>query len=206
MPRVKAFPHQIAVSPSMQPRRPFGDLWAFHEARQQALRAAGTIPGGDKNNMPLGARRVIATHYRNNVTGATDDWGNNDGHRDAFRHAYWTIILAQTFGVDFARAYVTAHEGGPRNSRYREAMDLYNDYYGLELYLRYPNATGQQLQEILIAALEQGDLIVIGQDGKLAWSDSLSYGQHGYALPDVVTTGPFRANPRARPDNSKLWK
>lgn len=52
---------------------------------------------------------------------------SNDGHQDAFRHAYWNERLVHDFRSDFARKFATAHEGLPGNPADREAMDLYNN-------------------------------------------------------------------------------
>ena len=59
------------------------------------------------------------------------EWQGNDGHRDAFRHTYWSARLAQEYGPDWARAFTTAHEGAPGNPANREAMDLYNNSIGI---------------------------------------------------------------------------
>ncbi|MDQ3154925.1 MAG: hypothetical protein M3R63_25395, partial [Actinomycetota bacterium] len=55
------------------------------------------------------------------------DQGAEDGHNDAFRHAYWNARMTQEHGVDWATRFGTAHESLPGNSADREAMDLYNN-------------------------------------------------------------------------------
>ncbi|MEJ2424300.1 MAG: hypothetical protein P8101_07520 [Candidatus Thiodiazotropha sp.] len=47
--------------------------------------------------------------------------GGNDGHNDAFRHAFYSAMLTKEFGVGFSAAFGTAHEGLPGNEADREA-------------------------------------------------------------------------------------
>ena len=54
------------------------------------------------------------------------DQGAEDGHNDAFRHAYWKARMVQEYGADWAARFGTVHESLPGNSADREAMDLYN--------------------------------------------------------------------------------
>lgn len=38
------------------------------------------------------------------------EWVGNDGHRDAFRHAYWNSLLVRNFGKEWTNQFTTAHE------------------------------------------------------------------------------------------------
>lgn len=55
------------------------------------------------------------------------DWG---GRRDAFRHAYWNMMMADEFGTKFAYDFTTAHERQTDATDLQEAMDLYNNEMG----------------------------------------------------------------------------
>ncbi len=118
-------------------------------------------------------------------SGRQDEWQGNDGHRDAFRHAYWSARLAQEFGTDWARAFTTAHEGLPGNIADREAMDLYNNAIGIDIAVRNPGVSAEKLAELVGAAVGQGRMVVMDGNGAMAWSDQVRHGQHGLA-PDVV--------------------
>lgn len=109
------------------------------------------------------------------------EWQGNDGHRDAFRHAYWNALMTQQFGENWTRAFATAHEGGPGNPANREAMDLYNNEVGRSIGAANRNATPEQLANLVEQALTQGKLTVINGAGNLEWSDRVARGQHGLA-------------------------
>lgn len=111
-------------------------------------------------------------------------WQGNDGHRDAFRHAYWNALMTQKYGETWTNAFATAHEGMPGNAANREAMDLYNNEVGRSIGANNKNATPEQLANLVEQSLNQGKLLVIGRNGGLEWSDRVVRGQHGMA-PEV---------------------
>lgn len=114
------------------------------------------------------------------------EWQGNDGHRDAFRHTYWSARLTQEYGSDWARAFTTAHEGLPGNVANREAMDLYNNSMGIQIGAANPNATPAQLADLVQEAVTQGNTVVINSGGNLQWSDRVPVGQHGLTREDVI--------------------
>lgn len=122
------------------------------------------------------------------------EWQGNDGHRDAFRHAYWNALMTQEYGENWTRAFATAHEGGPNNPANREAMDLYNNEIGRSIGAANRNATPEQLANLVEQALNQGKLVVVDRSGNLEWSDRVVRGQHGLApsgplAPQINTPG-----------------
>ncbi len=108
-------------------------------------------------------------------------WSRNDGHQDAFRHAYWNALMTQRFGDDFATRFATAHEMVPGNPQLRETMDLFNNEVGRNIALANPEASSEELAQLIQEAGQRGELLVIDQNGQLAWSDQIAYGQHGTA-------------------------
>lgn len=109
-------------------------------------------------------------------------WIQNDGQRDAFRHAYWSALLTKNFGEEWARQFTTAHEGLPGvNPADREAMDLYNNEVGRQIALANPHASDGQLADLVQQAVTDGRMVVIDSGGSLQWSDRVPYGQHGIA-------------------------
>jgi hypothetical protein len=107
------------------------------------------------------------------------EWEDNDGHRDAFRHAYWNSLLTKNFGKEWTNQFTTAHEARPGNPATREAMDLYNNEIGRQIAIDNPNASEAELANLLIQAINSGKLIVIDQNGKLAASNKVPLGKHG---------------------------
>ncbi|ALN86252.1 hypothetical protein LC55x_2987 [Lysobacter capsici] len=121
------------------------------------------------------------------------EWQGNDGHRDAFRHAYWNAQMAQKYGSQWSEAFATAHEGVPGNTANREAMDLYNNQIGRSIGAGHPNATPKELADLVEQSLNQGKLVVIDRNGQLEWSDRVAKGQHGLAPDEVI--GPHLRTP-----------
>jgi hypothetical protein len=128
------------------------------------------------------------------------EWQGNDGHRDAFRHSYWSARLAQEYGADWARAFTTAHEGLPGNVANREAMDLYNNSIGIQIGAANPNASPEELANLVQNAVTQGRTVVINRSGDLEWSDRVPVGQHGLTREDVLE--PHMQTPQVVPTKS----
>lgn len=118
------------------------------------------------------------------------EWKNNDGHRDAFRHCYWNVRLADVFGQKWARTYCTAHEALPDNSASREAMDLYNNEVGRQIQKDNPDLPALGYQTLVKRALDAGRLLVVDRAGNLQWSTDVGTWDHGLAdgstLPGVI--------------------
>jgi hypothetical protein len=112
-------------------------------------------------------------------------WQDQDGHRDAFRHAYGSAMMAQKFGAQWTAKFTSAHEGIPNNPANREAMDLYNNSIGIKIGAANPNASPKQLANLVEQAVNQGKTIVIDRNGTIEWSDRVGRGQHGLTSPDV---------------------
>lgn len=107
--------------------------------------------------------------------------GGEDGHNDAFRHAYFNALLTKNFGLDFAAAFATAHESTHGNFADREAMDLYNNDVGRRIAMENPEASDDELAGLVHAAVKNGEMVVIDGTGELAFSDEVPVGQTGSA-------------------------
>ena len=107
------------------------------------------------------------------------EWVGNDGHRDAFRHAYWNSLLVRNFGEEWTNQFTTAHEALPGNPATREAMDLYNNQVGRQIAIDNPEANDAEIADLVRQASDNGELIVIDQSSKLAWSNQVPLWQHG---------------------------
>ena len=114
--------------------------------------------------------------------------GGEDGHNDAFRHAYWNALMTKHFGEDFAAAFGTAHEGVPTNPITgqgnppgREAMDLFNNELGRRIAHENPDATDDELADLVFEAVQDGEAVVIDARGELAFSDRVAVGATGEA-------------------------
>lgn len=129
------------------------------------------------------------------------EWQGNDGHRDAFRHAYWSARLAQEYGPDWARAFTSAHEGLKGNWANREAMDLYNNSIGIRIGAANRHASPERIAELVEQAVSRGSTVVIDRNGELEWSDRVAAGQHGLSREDVI--GPRMTTPGVVPTDHK---
>ncbi|MDR6989822.1 hypothetical protein J2Y66_004339 [Paenarthrobacter nitroguajacolicus] len=88
----------------------------------------------------------------------------NDDQNDAFRHAYWNALMVKEFGADWAEDYATAHEQLPGNPAPREAMDLYNNEVGRNVAISNPDASAEELADLIEEAVNHGDTVVVGPD------------------------------------------
>lgn len=115
-----------------------------------------------------------------------DEWQGNDGHQDAFRHAYWNARMAKEYGPEWTEQFATAHEGLPGNPATREAMDLYNNEVGRRIAVENPDASDEELANLVQQAVENGELLVIDSNGELAWSNDVPVGQHGLTSNETI--------------------
>lgn len=134
------------------------------QASTTAARFVSSPPSSVPNFVPADRRR---------------EWIENDGHRDAFRHAYWNALLTKEFGVRWTQQFTTAHEGLPGNPSTREAMDLSNNEVGRRIASTNPGASNEELANLVMQALRNGELVVIDSGGGLQWSDRVNTWEHG---------------------------
>ena len=109
-------------------------------------------------------------------------WPTNDGHTDAFRHAYWNARLTSEFGAEWTAQFTTAHEGSNPGNSTREAMDLYNNQIGRQIAINNPNASPTELADLVKKALDNGDLVVVNSKGHIDWSNKVAVGHHGISI------------------------
>ncbi len=79
--------------------------------------------------------------------------GQHNGQGDAFRHCYWSALLARDLGADNARAFTTAHEAYSANPPRERAMDLHNNAAGVTI-----GSTHTEASDAILAALCEGAL------------------------------------------------
>jgi hypothetical protein len=104
--------------------------------------------------------------------------GWQDGHGDAWRHAYWNALMTRDFGAEWTERFTVAHERiAEDNPGPREAMDLYNNEMGRQIAAQHPNATNEELARYIRQAVDGGQMVAIGKDGQLAWSDRVPEGR-----------------------------
>lgn len=81
--------------------------------------------------------------------------GHND-ESDAFRHCYWSALLASEIGFVRAVRFTTAHESAPNNILRERDMDLHNNRIGLRI--GRDAQKNSKLSERCLAALKNGEL------------------------------------------------
>lgn len=105
---------------------------------------------------------------------AYPDSFSHGGKLDAFRHAYWMAILTRNIGQRAARKLGNAHEKG-NYKQFRKnigedgvvqdssavVMDLHNNRIGIQYAILHPDATPSSLQQLLLNALSNGELLII---------------------------------------------
>lgn len=104
-------------------------------------------------------------------------WGQEDGHGDAFRHAYASALLERQFGESWAADYTTAHEALVGNPPAKEAMDLFNNEVGRTIAVGNPDLDQTALADRIDQAVRNGDTVVIDGAGDLQYSNQVQDGQ-----------------------------
>ncbi|MGF0319866.1 DUF6973 domain-containing protein [Nocardia fluminea] len=84
-----------------------------------------------------------------------------EGQGDAFRHTYWNALMTQRFGEEWTTEFTTAHEKSGSNIAQREAMDLFNNSRGREIGLANPDASPEELRQIIQSEISNGTLVVV---------------------------------------------
>lgn len=90
--------------------------------------------------------------------------------------------MAQRFGEEWTRKFATAHERRPGEPAPREAMDLYNNEIGRQIGMTNPNASSEELADLVQATVDNGDTVIVTKDGAgVTWSNdpSLPKGEFG---------------------------
>jgi hypothetical protein len=139
------------------------------EALEDLFTEQGPLAAYRQANMVDEARAAATENFPESL---------DDGHGDAFRHIYWNARMTQEFGEDWTQTYATAHEKSGGNPPNREAMDLFNNQVGREIGAQYPDASPEELQEIIKNRIETGGVLVMAPNGQgspvITWSNTVS--------------------------------
>ena len=84
--------------------------------------------------------------------------GQHNGNGDAFRHCYWSSLLARDITPEKALQFTTAHEAYWGNPAGEKAMDLHNNGVGIGIGRSYGGASDAVLAEHCATALANGQL------------------------------------------------
>jgi hypothetical protein len=200
--------YQVTVDPGGLRRYPRGrELTAGEERLLLDLAISrGVVP--DPSHSLAGVLQVLfefegienaANEQAENHFPGTDQ---HDNHGDAFRHAYWNALLTREYGEQFAAEFTVAHERKPDDNALREAMDLYNNEIGRRIAVQHPGADPTELARLVADAVRDGQTVVVGGEGRLAFSDSVPVGLTGDPADVAVPTGadPRSFEPRGDPN------
>lgn len=84
--------------------------------------------------------------------------GQHNGPADAFRHCYWSALLARDIGPDNAKSFTDAHEAYGDNPAGEKAMDLHNNSVGIAIGRANPGASDAVLIGQCMLAVGDGRL------------------------------------------------
>lgn len=125
--------------------------------------------------LPIKNNAVVATEMATSIFGSEKGMGKGD-KKDAFRHAFWMALNAQSVGKDFSQKWGDAHEySTPKKETHLDLyMDIHNNDVGIEIGINNPNATPEQLRDIILDKMNNGDLIIINKDNNPIKSNGCS--------------------------------
>ena len=92
--------------------------------------------------------------------------GGKGGKTDAYRHAMWQALNVQSIGEKMTRKWSDAHEYSTTADEVETdlIMDIHNNDVGIEIGKQNPDASPEQLGEIIKQRIDRGDLIILEKD------------------------------------------
>ncbi len=98
----------------------------------------------------------------------------SDGRGDAFRHAFWNVLMVRGTSLSWAKNFAAVHEvGDPGNvGTLRFDMDVWNNGQGQSIgQTAANNSTSTQLEKVVNSYVKDGKLMIINKNGKLVRSN-----------------------------------
>ncbi|MDK9809273.1 hypothetical protein [Vibrio sp. D406a] len=127
-----------------------------------------SLKEGEKEYLKLNPHHAIAIKDAKDVAFfETESRFGINGHNDksdAFRHCFWSSMLARDIGYKNALEFTTAHEDFPENPENEKVMDLHNNKVGIRLGLSM--ASNDKLAHYCYTSLLAGRLKVIKKEKK----------------------------------------
>ena len=111
----------------------------------------------DAEDVERNAKRALAEAQKRFGGGSL-----HNGAGDAFRHCYWSALLARDIGKEGAVQFTNAHEDFPGNPPKEKDMDLNNNTVGVEIGAASANVSDDALATKCFDALSAGKLKVLG--------------------------------------------
>jgi hypothetical protein len=85
-------------------------------------------------------------------------------------------MLTQRFGEEWTQEYSTAHERNPDSHPTPVAMDLHNNEVGRRIALENPDASREELRDLVEQAVRDGEMVVVSTDERLSHIDQVDPG------------------------------
>jgi len=104
--------------------------------------------------------------------------GFSDGPQDAYRHAYWSCLMAMSIGDEQAKDVGDVHEEQATTHPFVTLMDTHNNAIGR--FLARQAKTKDDVHGLVMAALKRGNLLIIKN-----WRERSDARRDGQPLPDA---------------------
>lgn len=85
----------------------------------------------------------------------------HNGEGDAFRHCYWSALMARDIGFSSTKSITDAHEDFDGNPPDEKEMDLHNNLRGIVIGISNKKASDKELADLCQRALRGGTLKVL---------------------------------------------
>lgn len=114
-------------------------------------------------NHPNKARKMYS-NMETAVEMSRETYPDLDGRgteRDAYRHAMWQALNVQSVGEEATREMANAHEYRDGQPMKDMIMDIHNNEIGIEIGRENPNASPEELSQIILNHISAGDMIIL---------------------------------------------
>lgn len=138
----------------------FGSPYGFFATAAEIAGATFAVGPIDTATAKTDADKALSAAQNSGFSGAVD------GKQDAFRHAYWNVLMTRDIGAGQAKKIADNHEQHNPSHPLANQMDLYNNSIGRSSYTGTVT-TDSGLETVIKSKVTGGSLQYIGQMGLL---------------------------------------
>ncbi|TVY02150.1 DUF6973 domain-containing protein [Cohnella terricola] len=100
--------------------------------------------------------------------------GVEDGKQDAFRHAYWNVLMSRDIGTSQAKKVADIHEDYNPGTALANEMDLWNNSVGRNIWSAYPSSSDDSNNALVTETKSKlnAGLMKYIKNGAIVWTNA----------------------------------